>query len=172
MVVRATCTNGGCELPFQVSRLIAKSSTKSGLTDVSEKKRMSLWPTVLSEPVGIYIYIYIYLFVGTYRNCHNIILLNNMYITPTKPNSVDMIPWLQKIPAERNSSVYWLLYIIYICSSPLNPPPQWSWYPPPLCGVGWFGFRRSSSCRSSSRISSSSCCSSSTSSTWYYIVWW
>ena len=38
MVVRATCTNGGCELPFQVSRLIAKSSTKSGLTDVSEKK--------------------------------------------------------------------------------------------------------------------------------------
>ena len=38
MMVDATCTNGGWELRFQVSRLVAKSSTKSGLTDVSEKK--------------------------------------------------------------------------------------------------------------------------------------
>ena len=68
MVVRATCANGGCELPFQVSRLIAKSSTKSGLTDVSEKKRMSFWPTVLSEPVGMYHHVYQFARVTTIFN--------------------------------------------------------------------------------------------------------
>ena len=118
---------------------IRKRARQIGVTDCREQSK--------SKPQGshsqyIRTYIYIYIFFSYIY----------LYMVAEGVHHIDPI-----IPCHGGRGGD-----LYICSSVRTPPPppQRSWYPPaPLwCGVGWFGFSRSSSCRSSSRISSSSCC--------------